>query len=850
MRTLVHALEPRSVALIGASDREGSVGAALLSNLSDGFSGPLDLVNPHHAVIAGRRAWASVAELPEAPDLAIVATPAHAVPEALAALNARGCNAAMVVADFSRADDAPSLEAIHAARGPMRVIGPGSLGVASPWLGLHATFAGMRTLKGGLAFVGESATAAGPIVDWANARRIGFAHIVALGGQADVDFADVLDFFAQSRKAEAVLIHLEHLKDSRRFLSAARALARIKPVIVMKSAGSDTAPARTAVWDAALRRAGLLRVNTLDEAFDAIEALQARMPVDMRPQSVGDRLVIIANGAAMASLACDTARESAVRLADLSPQTEERLAGAVARPGPGANPIDLMPDAGPERYRAALEAVIDDPGVDAVLVLNAPTGIAEASVVAETVADVVNTRRKSPGLRTPWVFASWPGGQHAQAAGDVFDAHHLAHFATPSDAVRAYGLLVRRRRTEIALTETPASRPEAIDVDAPAARAAIAAALDAGAHTLVGPEAQAVFGAYNINVETTSHSRGALRDVVLRITAQVDPDFGPFLRIKLGDDVGRRIDPGVAALPPLTSTLAEQAIEAGLAGRLLRTADGGRAAAATLLQKCAQLIADHAEVESLELDPVVVSQGAVRVLGARARLARPATDHIARNPASRLAIRPYPTELERTLTDSQGDAYVLRPIRPEDEPAIVALIGRLDPEHLRLRFFQPLSNVSHDFAARLTQIDYDREMALVLCAPHTPEAGDEGGQSGDGGDCGDGLGADAIYGVVRLVRSRDGESGEYAVTVDSHRQGRSLGALLMQAVIDYGRAIGLSQIEGFVLAENRTMLALNRKLGFVSALDPDGGGVVRVTLDLTDAHGDGAPTSRSSTSAA
>lgn len=810
MRGLAAAFEPRATALVGATDRSGSLGSVLLANLSESFDGPLYLVGPRAQALSAERGFARATDLPEAPDLAVVATPPDALAGALADLSARGCKCAVVITDARRPGGVDEA-ALRAAAGRMRLIGPCSLGVASPWAGLQATMSRIRPEAGGLAFVGQNATAVGPVVDWASAHGIGFSHILSLGDMIDVDFADALDLFASSRRVSAVVVYLERLAHARAFLSAARALARTRPVIVMKSAETSQALARDAVFDAAFQRAGMVRVRTLDDLFDALEALLVRLPADARPTALGDRLAIVSNGAAMAALAADSVRQAGVRIAELAPQTDAALAEVSAFGRLVGNPVDIGTDADPARYQTALDALMADPNVDAVLTLNGPTGVATGAEAARAVVEAVAARRATRGARKPWVFASWPGGAHEREAGEVFDDARVPHFATPSDAVRAYGLLVRHRRTAEALMQTPESRAETHGVDRNQARGLIDAALAEGRGNLDAAGVDKLLAAYNIRRGDKSMLRESA--ALIRVSAHVDPDFGPVLRLKLGDAAGRRIDPGVAALPPLNLTLAAQTVREGLAGRLLRQIEGAEDAAEVLLVQASEILTDLVDVAGFDLDPIVVRADGAYVVDARVRVRRSA----ARDPAARLAIRPYPVELERAVTDAEGKRYLLRPILPEDEPAIVRLIERLDPEHLRLRFFQPIKQVSHDFAARLTQIDYDREMALVLA--------EEGALPG----------AAEIYGAARLVREREGAAAEYAVTVDSALQGRGLGRLLMQAIIGYARDIGLERVIGMVLAENRAMLALDRKLGFTVARDPDDPAIVRATLELRDA---------------
>ncbi len=805
-RALKHAFEPRSVAIVGATDRAGTVGDALVANLGQSFDGPLYFVNSSARLIAGRRSVARAQDLPEAPDLAVIAAPGHALLGAVSDMAEHGAKAAVIVTDALR-DNGPEIDALRRAAGPMRLVGPCSLGVINPWAGLHASLIPVDPKPGGLAFVGQSATSAGPIVDWANEHGIGVSHVVCLGKMADVTTADVFDHLVASRRAQVVVVDVEDVPDPRRFLSAARALARVKPVLAMRSRAVGEPPARDAVFDAAFARAGMVRVRTPNALFDALEALLARKPSDPRPATVGDRLAVLANGTAMAGFATDAVEAEGVRIARLSDETVARLDALVPGNRMIDNPINILPDADPARFAAALEAVMDDRGVDAVLVLNAPTGAAPAGEAARAGIDAVDKRRAACARR-PWVFASYPGGEHEEIANAAFQDARIPHLATPSDAVAAYGALLRRRASVEALMETPASRPEAFTVSHAAAAAALASTPSGD---LSDGDAHALLRAYNLRVadgREGAHAGAA----TLRILAQDDPVFGPALRVKLGDRAGRRIDPGVAALPPLNMALAGQTVRAGLAGRVLEGAPADQDAVALTLVQAAQILVDHPQIAAMELDPVWVENGEALIGAARVRTAK--------TTRARLAIPPYPRQLERVVTDRSGESHLLRPIRPEDEPALIDFIEHLDPEHLRLRFFQPIAQVTHEFAARLTQVDYDREMAMVLTPPDALP------------------GSGPIAAVGRVIKELDGASGEYAVTVASDRQGRGLGRLMMDEIIAYARDAGLQSVFGLVLAENANMLALNTKMGFTAASDPDDPGVVRVTLDLARSQAD------------
>ncbi|QQS14394.1 MAG: GNAT family N-acetyltransferase [Rhodospirillales bacterium] len=800
LRRLETMLRPRSVALIGASARPGSVGELLLRRLTSGaFKGAVWPVNPKGRVDAARPAFRAPKDLPEIPDLALIAAPAAAVPGAVRDLAKRGCRAAVVFAadlgggDQRRHGKAVELATRYARRAGMSLLGPASAGLQSPAIGLDASLLATAAPDGDLAFVTQSAAVASAALDWAATRRIGFSHVVTLGEAVDVDFGLMLDWLALDERTRAILVHIESVRDSRRFLSAARAAARSKPVIALKT-GRTPASARAVhapggavgadeVYEAAFRRAGMLRVGDLDELFEATTTLAAKR------HPSGDRLAILANGGGLGVLAADALHELGGRL--------------VAAAGGGPN--DIGSDAPPERYTAATSAALDDPMVDALLVTQAPS----AFVDSRAAADAVIAAAAASGTRKP-VLASWVGGETQRGAREAFTAAGLPVYDTPRQAVRGFMHLVQFRRNREILMETPASQPEAFAIDIAAARAVIDAARRAGRIELSSVESLALLRAASITTAPTF--RPVEVDAYdLVVALRDDPVFGPVVVFGRGGLVGRRLDDRALALPPLNMHLAREAMARTRVWRLLQ-GDSERApvaldALALTLIKVAQIAVELPDVATLRIDPLRVDGAGVIAMEARVWLTP------APRAAPRLAIRPYPKELERRETLRDGTSFALRPLRPEDEPEVIRMIGRMDREDVRLRFFAPMARLSHDMAARLTQLDYDRQMALVAI-----------GVEPDGASHG--------WGVVRLAADPDNESAEFAVTVRTDLKGRGLGTLLMERIIAYARASGLKTLTGMVLAENEPMLTLCRRLGFRAARDREDPGVVRVELPL------------------
>ncbi len=879
IRNLDSIFRPRSVALIGASDRPGSIGAMVLRNLlMAGFKGPVYPVNPKHAALQGLTAYPSLAALPNAPDLAVIATPAPTVPRIIEQAAARGTKGAVVI---SAGFTGELRQAMLAAARPqlLRIAGPNCLGIMAPPAGLNASFSHLQPTAGGIALVAQSGAIIASIIDWAAPRGIGFSHLVSLGDMADVDFGDMLDYLAADGAVTAILLYMEQVTQARKFMSAARMAARSKPVIVIKPGRhAETARAVAShtgamagadlVYDAAFHRAGMLRVLELEELFDAAETVaKCRAPR-------GDRLAILTNGGGIGILATDALIDRKGHLAELSAETLARLDAVLPAAWSHGNPVDIVGDADEARYGAALEALLKEPGADGILVLNCPTALAAGAKSAAAIAG------RAAAAPVP-ILTSWVGGAAAAEAQRLFAAQGVPSFDTPEDAVRAFMHLVEYRRSQEQLMETPAALSSAAPGDPEKAAAIISHALAEDRDMLTGPEAMAVIGAFGIPVNpiwiaTSPEEAGALAaklgsPVALKIlspdishksdvggvildlagaaavetaaqqmldrvramkpAAKVtgftveamvrrphayelilglieDRQFGPVVLFGQGGVATELIADRAVALPPLNLNLARDLMARTKIHRLLQ---GFRDrppvaldAIAAALMRISDLAAALPEVVELDINPLLADAAGAIALDARVRLRRPEQPGTAR-----FAIRPYPQELEETVT-AAGRALRLRPVRPEDEPAFLKSFAKLSPRTVRLRFFAPLKEMSHALAARLTQIDYEREMALLLTDP------------GAGGE---------IYGVIRLMSDPDNTRAEFAVVVRDDLVGQGLGTLLMQKIIAYGRSRGLGEIFGDVLAENEPMLDLCRRLGFdIAPMAVDG--VLRVTLGL------------------
>ena len=891
IRNLDYLLKPKSIALIGASRTASSVGAVLAKNLfRGGFDGPILPVNPRHRFIQGVWAYPDIDSLPLTPDLAVISTPASTVPDIIKSLGAAGTRATVVIsAGFGETTGTGGHElqrAILDAAQPfnLRIVGPNCLGVLIPGLGVNASFAQTTPEPGHLAFVAQSGAIATSILDWAQTHGVGFSHLISLGDMADVDFGDALDYLANQREARAILLYIEAVSDARKFMSAARAAARMKPVIVVKAGRyQQSAKAATShtgalagnddVYDAAFRRAGMLRVHSLEELFDAAETLA------MQWKPTGDRLAVLTNGGGIGVLATDAIVEQGARIAELVPQTIARLNDVLPAAWSHGNPIDVLGDASGGRYTQALEILSKDTNIDSTLVLNCPTAVASSTEAAKAVIDAVGNKGSMP------IFTSWVGDVSAREARRLFAGRRIPTYNTPEQAVRAFMHMVNYQRNQTLLMETPASVPEDFTPDPELVRGIVEQALADNRAWLDEPESKKVLAAYGIPVAETqlastpdeaaacatqigeavaikivtpdiTHksdvggvaldlaSPSAVRDAAqamqeritqlqpearltgfsvqpmvrrpgayeLLIGATEDPQFGPVILFGQGGTAVEIINDKALALPPLNMRLAHELITRTRIYRLLQGYRHMPAvnldAIAMSLIRVAQLVIDIPAIRQLDINPLLADESGVIALDARINVGT-----AQESTSTRLAIRPYPKELEEMIPVGDGRKILLRPIVPEDEPALQAAFTKLTPEEVRLRFFIPMKTLSHFAAVRFTQIDYDREMGLILTEPGRP-------------------GTTEIFGVANIIADPDNFGAEYAIVVRHDMIGLGLGIVLMRRTIDYARNRGITEIFGDVLSANQPMLKLCKILGFTQSRVPDDPGVVRVTLQL------------------
>ncbi|MEN9726742.1 MAG: hypothetical protein RL434_1108 [Pseudomonadota bacterium] len=891
IRNLEGFFRPRAIAVIGASDRPHSIGATLIRNmLEGGFDGVVMPVNHRQVTVAGVAAWPSVEALPQTPDLAVICVPPTHIPGLIHALGARGTRAAVVItAGLSSArmpDGATVAEAMLAAARPhlLRIIGPNCLGMLVPGIGLNASFAPAMARPGRLAFVSQSGALATAVLDWGNSQDIGFSCFISIGDSLDVDLGDLLDYLGRHPHTSAVLLYIESIKNPRKFLSAARAAARAKPVIAVKAgramAGARAAASHTGalagndeIVDAVLRRAGILRVETTQDLFAAAETLARSKPY------LGPRVALMTNGGGAGVMATDALVAAGGELAVLSAETLATLDSFLPTTWSRSNPLDIIGDAPVERYVETLKVLTRVPEVDAVIFMHAPTAIEDSLKIAQALAPVIKASGRT-------VFTSFLGGDCVASARRYMASQGIPGYPTPEEAVRAFLQTVDFARLQALLLETPPREAPRASGKLEDARRLVQAVVRTGRTLLTELESKQILiaaGVPTVRTERAENAEAAARvaseigfPVALKIlspdishksdvggialnlgdaeavresaahmlkrignavpgaviegfTVQAmartqdahelilgcinDPVFGPVLMFGQGGTAVEVLKDRAFALPPLNVPLARALVARTRVASLLAGYRNRPAAAMDELHgaliNLSALVMACPEIIELDINPLLADASGVCALDARIRVM--ATDTA---PDARLLIRPYPGELESSLLLA-GRPVVLRPIRPEDEPLHAAFLAKLRPEHVYFRFFQMIREWTHPQLARLTQIDYDREMAFV--------AVDENG---------------AFLGVSRGITDPDNDTSEFAIVVRSDHQGEGLGQALMEKLIDYARSRGTLRMVGFILAQNTPMMTLATQLGF-KVMSCDEAGVYEVSLQLNaDPAGD------------
>jgi acetyltransferase len=873
-------LMPASVALVGASSKPGSMGRIVMENLLGGaFHGALFAVNPNHRRVLGERSYASLSAIGKPVELALIAVPAAAVPAVIDGAAHAGVKAAVVLsAPPADPDDARrwhrELLDIAKARG-IRVLGPHSFGVIRTDIGLNASLGTAVARPGRLALVAQSGAVCTAMLDFAASAGIGFSTVVALGGGMDVGFGELLDALLLDSDTDGILLYAETVGDARRFLSALRAAARTKPVVVLKAGRSMERaaagrPSPDAVFDAAMTRAGTVRVKTYTQLFAAARILA------MNRIARGDRLAIVTNGHGPGTLAADIAADRGIVLAEFSPETERALVGVLPPNVACRNPLNVRGDATPKRLAAAVAAVLSDPRVDAVLALHVARPATSATDAARALAAVARRTTKP-------VLGAWLGSIDRREADAALEAGGVANFFTPENAVEAFSFLAVYRRNQEWLLEVPPPQPEPQPPDLRAVERIRTDAASTHRQELTRSETHTLLATFGLPVapavraDTLNEALAAARrlgyPVSLRSDAAVEaPDpappvvyqrlrdgrmltrawaallggpagarrraavivrkerffdashevaigvhtdsvFGPVITLGAGRAAASHSGEHIVLLPPLNERLARDLVKGTHAAAALQDVGDVAVAVAALTRILVQVSAVVCAlpwVRSLALDPVRLGEGRAEISGA----------HVTIDPwfkptgraYGHMAIHPYPIEKVADVTLPDGTRLHVRPIRPEDAELERAFVHGLSEETRYFRFFYQLHELTPAMLARFTQVDYDREMALV--------AVDEAG------------GAPAIIGVARYIISADEEAAEFAVVVADAWQRRGVARMLMTRLVACANARGLKRLEGTVLRSNHNMLKFTAAFGFATRDDPAEAEQLSVALDL------------------
>jgi acetyltransferase len=888
---------PQSVAVFGASATPGSVGNILMRNLLENpFGGVVYPINPKRRAVQGVYCYPNLDALPEKVELAVIATPAATVPNLVRTCVDRDVPAAIIIsAGFAElgAEGRKLEDEIRGiAHGKMRIVGPNCLGIIHPPSNLNASFAASMAAPGKVALLSQSGAICTAILDWARQAHVGFSSFVSVGSMLDVDFADLIDHFADDPVTQSIVLYMESIGNVRKFLSAARSVSRTKPIIVVKAgrheAGARAAASHTgamagadAVFDAAFRRAGVLRVESIPDLFHMSEILAMQAPPS------GAALAVLTNAGGPGVMATDALMLGGGQLASLSPETLTALNAALPPFWSHANPIDLLGDAAPERYRLAVEVCAKDANVQGLLVLLTPQAMTDPTQTARQLEPFAHLPNKP-------LLACWMGGVAVREGIELLNRTGIPTFDAPESAIRAFLHMVQYRRNQELLYETPTALPEYILPDSGRVRRIFGRVRAAGRALLTEIEAKEVLAAYDVPVvmpiacrtvdeaieaakklgypvvlkllsSTVTHksdvggvqlnladekavrvayaaiennvaSRGKAnafegvsvqamireRGYELIIGSSLDRQFGPVILFGCGGILVEVFKDRALGLPPLNRTLARRLMERTKIYEALQGVRGQKAvnleALEALLAHFSQLLVDFPEIQEVDLNPVLAAPERVVALDARLLLC-PAERPPQQCP--KLAIHPYPNQYITPFRLRDGREATIRPIRPEDEPLILALHASHSEHTLRMRFFGLVKTLSRDSLIRLCHLDYDREMALTAVLT-------------EGGD-------PHLLGVARYYLHPETGSAEFAIVVNDAYQRQGLGRHLMQQLIAIARERGVRCLVGQVLAENEPMLHLMHTLGFAPPLPVDER-IVRVELHLAE------PSTTSSTS--
>lgn len=880
---------PKSVAIVGASERPESVGYRLMLNMQEaGFSGGLYPINNKREQILGLKAYPDLESVPESLELVVISTPAPTVPSVMRQCGAKGVSSVVIItAGFGELGDEGKrlqqevLEIAH--RYNIRIIGPNCLGVARPGSKLNATFGDGLIADGSLALLSQSGAVCTAILDWAKSQEIGFSTVVSMGGAADIDFGEVLDYLATDGKTTGILMYVEGIRDARRFLSGLKAAARLKPVILIKSgrheAGCKAAMSHTGamvggddVFDAAIERAGVVRVYSIIELFSAARILANNYILKQ------DRLAIITNAGGPGVMSTDRAEDVGITMATLSPESIAALSKVLPVHWSHANPVDILGDATSERYAQALDVCLNDENIDGVLNILTPQAMTNPTEVAQCIIERADKSQKP-------ILASWTGGQRVMEGRALFANSRVAHFNAPEIAVDAFSCLAKYTRNQILLKQIPSPSEEVTPPNVSGARLIIQRILAEGRQVLTAQEAKAILAAFHIPVGQTvkvanskdamivaetmgfpvvlkvnmpefshksdvggvrlnissaqdvshhfvemenliKHKHPEIQEVVMTIEPMYksysgrelmigvvrDPVFGPAISFGLGGTMVEILRDKAVALPPLNEYMVEEMIAKTKAGKYLKQFRQlpavNKKALVEVLLNISTMVSELPEILELDINPLIADDRGVMAVDARIK----AEISHQLTPYSHMAIHPYPSELIQHYQLPNGMDITIRPIRPEDANMEKDFVHRLSERSKYFRFMQSLQELTPEMIVRFTQIDYDREMAFVAVTEDESMPRE--------------------LGVGRYIMNPDGHSVEFALVVSDDCQGLGIGARILTTLMQAAKYKGVTLFEGEVLGVNKPMLSLVKKLGFSIETIAGDTEVVRVVKNL------------------
>ena len=881
---------PGSIAVFGASERQGSIGKAVMENLINAkFEKAIFPINPKYKQVFGRKAFSRITKIDDSIDLAVIATPIGTVTDIVAQCTKKKVKAAVIISAGGKemGEEGKQIEANIekiARKGGLRIIGPNCLGIIYTQNNLNASFAGHMPLKGKVAFVSQSGAICTAILGISLQENIGFSYFISIGSMIDVDFGDLIDYLGNEPDVESILLYVENITQTRKFMSAARAVSRVKPIVLLK-AGKSTAGARAAashtgsmagedaVYDTAFQRAGVVRVNTIGELFECAE-LMAKQP---RPK--GNRLAIITNAGGSGVMAADALSEYGVQPAKLSEQAMKQLNDVLPPHWSRNNPIDILGDASPRRYTEAIKICMDAEEIDGMLIIYNPQALTAAGDVAREIAGIIEKKRVS-------VFTAFSGGI------DVIEAHRILNesgvptYDTPEQAIRAFMYMFSYERNLNLLQEIPPKLSHELTFDPDHAGQMLCKNIDEKGRFLTEIESKQILEAYGLPVvptrmaassgeavriaanlgypvvlkihsEDISHKsdangvrldlcdEDAVReaydqimenarqyqpdarlsgvtvepmisrpDLEILLGAKKDPNFGPVIMFGTGGILTEIIEDRAIALPPLNRLLARFLIEDTRIGKLLKgyrnIVPADMESIEEMIIRISQLVIDFPQIEEIDMNPVIIKNGQPHV--ADARILVKSTDI---ESPHHLVISPYPKEYESLEKTREGEQILIRPIKPEDAPLFEQLFENLSSESIYYRFFTSIKHLSKSMLARYTQVDYDRQIALVAIQEEN--------------------GRENMIGACRIITDPDGNEGEFAIMVGDPWQGKGIGKILLKKCLNIAKKRQLKRVTGFVLPDNHQMIGLCNKLGFeITGASKSTERVLRIDLTACD----------------